>query len=468
MVQQVVRSSDFVGKAQGKLRDHYRIGKILGTGAFGEVRMCVHRESNAQRAVKVLRKSNMDEDEKRMLFNEINILKEIDHPNIIKMYEFFEDEKRYYLVTEICKGGELFDEILQRGKFSERDGAVLMKQVLQCINYCHKNNIIHRDLKPENILLEANKEFDQIKIIDFGTSLVYDPSRSLDEKLGTPYYIAPEVLNKNYDSKCDIWSCGVITYILLSGMPPFNGQSDQDIMKKVRQGAYDFEDRAWANISDKAKDFISKLLTYNKDERPAAEEILTHPWLVELGSLAVDESLALSVLDNMKGFRVDQTLKQATYAFIASQLLSKAEKDNLAKVFKAFDKNGDGKLSIQEVKEGYLEHYGRVMSDEEVENMFNAVDTDRSGFIDYSEFVVAAMNERQLTTNDKLQAAFKMFDKDNSGIISADEIKEVLQFGGSSSLSAAAVEVIIKQVDENGDGEISFEEFVAMMKNLGE
>ena len=103
----------------------------------------------------------------------------------------------------------------------------------------------HRDLKPENILLEANKEFDQIKIIDFGTSLVYDPSRTLDEKLGTPYYIAPEVLNKNYDSKCDIWSCGVITYILLSGQPPFNGQSDQDIMKKVRQGQFDFEDRAW-------------------------------------------------------------------------------------------------------------------------------------------------------------------------------------------------------------------------------
>jgi len=196
------------------------------TGAFGEVRMCVHRESGAQRAVKVLRKSHMDDDEKRMLFNEINILKEIDHPNIIKMYEFFEDEKRYYLVTEICKGGELFDEILQRGKFSERDGAVLMKQVLSCINYCHQSNIVHRDLKPENILLEQNKEFDQIKIIDFGTSLVYDPNRNLDEKLGTPYYIAPEVLNKNYNEKCDIWSAGVITYILLSGMPPFNGQSD--------------------------------------------------------------------------------------------------------------------------------------------------------------------------------------------------------------------------------------------------
>ena len=201
------------------------------------------------------------------------------------MYEFFEDEKRYYLVTEICKGGELFDEILQRGKFNERDGAVLMKQVLSCINYCHQANIVHRDLKPENILLEQNKEFDQIKIIDFGTSLVYDPNRNLDEKLGTPYYIAPEVLNKNYNEKCDIWSCGVITYILLSGMPPFNGQSDQDIMKKVREGAFSFDDRIWQTISENAKNFIRMLLTYNVEERPSAEMALTHPWITELATL---------------------------------------------------------------------------------------------------------------------------------------------------------------------------------------
>jgi len=394
--------------------------------------MCVHRESQAQRAVKVLRKSHMDEDEKRMLFNEINILKEIDHPNIVKMYEFFEDDKRYYLVTEICKGGELFDEILQRGKFSERDGAVLMKQVLSCINYCHSNNIVHRDLKPENILLEQNKEFDQIKIIDFGTSLVYDPAKSLDEKLGTPYYIAPEVLNKNYNSKCDIWSCGVITYILLSGMPPFNGQSDQEIMKKVRAGAFSFDDKVWNNISDNCKDFIRQLLTFKADDRPTASDILKHPWIVELATVAVDESAALGALDNLKSFNADSTMKQATFAFIASQLLSKGERDNLAKVFKAFDKNGDGKLSMVEVKEGYLEHYGKIMSDEEVENMFNAVDTDKSGFIDYSEFVVAAMNENQLTSNEKLQAAFKMFDKDGSGIISPDEIKDVLSFGGTN------------------------------------
>jgi calcium-dependent protein kinase len=274
------------------------------------------------------------------------------------------------------------------------------------------------------------------------------------------------VLNKNYGSKCDIWSAGVITYILLSGSPPFNGQSDQEIMKKVRSGHFSFDDKCWASISDKGKDFISKLLTYKPDLRPSAEQALKHPWIAELSHIKVDESLALNALTNLNRFKVDQTLKQATYAFIASQLLSKQEKDNLARVFKAFDKNGDGKLSMDEVKEGYLEHYGKIMSDEEVEKMFAAVDTDGSGFIDYSEFVVAAMNESQLTTNDKLQAAFKMFDKDGSGIITADEIKEVLQFGGTNTLNAQAIDAIIKQVDENGDGEISFEEFVAMMKKL--
>lgn len=136
------------------------------------------------------------------------------------------------------------------------------------------NAYLYRDLKPENILLEQNKDFDQIKIIDFGTSLVYDDGKALDEKLGTPYYIAPEVLNKKYNEKCDIWSCGVVLYIILSGQPPFNGQSDQEIMKKVRIGKFSYSDPCWANISDKAKDMINQLLTYDPEKRPSAQQTL--------------------------------------------------------------------------------------------------------------------------------------------------------------------------------------------------
>lgn len=237
-------------------------------------------------------------------------------------------------------------------------------------------------------------------------------------------------------------------------------------MKKVREGTFSFEDRVWQTISENCKSFIRALLTYNPEERPSAKDALKHPWITELANLQVDETLAVNALDNLGRFNSDVTLKQATYAFIASQLMSKNERDNLAKVFKSFDTNGDGKLDMNEVKVGYLEHYGRVMSDEEVEAMFQAVDTDNSGFIDYTEFVVAATNQSSITTQEKLQAAFRMFDKDGEGTISAEEISQVLNFGGSNSLSTEAVDAIIKQVDENGDGEIQFEEFVMMMKGL--
>ena len=291
---------------------------------------------------------------------------------------------------------------------------ILTHSILTQLKNLKQTFLIHayyRDLKPENILLEQNKDFDQIKIIDFGTSLRFDTDKTLDEKLGTPYYIAPEVLNKKYNEKCDIWSCGVILYIIISGMPPFNGSSDQDIMKKVKVGKFSFSDACWSAISDKAKNLITKLLTYDPEQRPSAEEALKHPWITEMSTQQVDSSVAMGALSNLKNFRADQKLKQATFAFIASQLLTKNEKENLAKIFKAIDKNGDGKLSKEEILEGYDKFFGKTMEKEDVLRMFDAVDIDKSGFIDYSEFVVASMNEKQLLTDEKLLSAFKMFDK---------------------------------------------------------
>ncbi len=222
------------------------------------------------------------------------------------------------------------------------------------------------------------------------------------------------MLNKKYNEKCDIWSCGVILYIILSGIPPFNGASDQEIMKKVRVGKFSFSDPCWSNISDKAKDLITKLLTYDVDQRPSAEEALKHPWITDSAQQAVDSTVAMGALSNLKTFRADQKLKQATFAFIASQLLTKSEKENLARIFKAIDKNGDGKLSKEEILDGFEKYFGKTMDKDDVEKMFDSVDIDKSGFIDYSEFVVASMNEKTLLTNEKLQTAFKMFDKVSS------------------------------------------------------
>lgn len=301
-----------------------------------------------------------------MLKNEIAILKDLDHPNIVKMYEFLEDEKRIYIVTEICKGGELFDEILNRSKFDESDAAIVMKQLLSAVNYCHSKKIVHRDLKPENILLEQDKDLEKIKIVDFGTSLMYDPSKKLEEKLGTAYYIAPEVIKKSYNEKCDLWSCGVIMYILISGEPPFNDPraDNEAIMKKVEAGKYDLDHGIWKNVSKEAKDLIKKLLTYDPAERISAEQALKHPWISDHASIHIDAQAAEAALNNFMNFRADQKLKQAAFSYIASQLISKSEKERLAKIFKAMDKNGDGKLSRQEILEGYEEHFNKQLDED--------------------------------------------------------------------------------------------------------
>eukprot|EP00345_Euplotes_harpa_P010807 CAMPEP_0168333498 /NCGR_PEP_ID=MMETSP0213-20121227/9643_1 /TAXON_ID=151035 /ORGANISM="Euplotes harpa, Strain FSP1.4" /LENGTH=392 /DNA_ID=CAMNT_0008337833 /DNA_START=1 /DNA_END=1175 /DNA_ORIENTATION=+ len=382
-------ASGFVSKKVGKIRDYYRIGKVLGSGAFGEVRLCLHKDTQSQRAVKVLRKNLLDDKEMDMLKNEISILKDMDHPNIVKMYEFLEDDKRIYIVTEICKGGELFDEILNRSKFDEKDAAIVMRQLLSAINYCHKKSIVHRDLKPENMLLEQDKDLEKLKIVDFGTSLTFDPDRALDEKLGTAYYIAPEVIKKSYNEKCDLWSCGVIMYILLSGEPPFNDPKadNEAIMKKVEKGKYDLTKGVWKTVSKEAKDLIKKLLTYAPEDRISAEEALKHPWIKDC-KVEVDSDATNNALGNLKTFRSDQKLKVAAASYIGSQLISKSEKEKLGKIFKQLDANGDGKLSKAEIHDGYEEHFGKLLNEDELDRLFDEVDTDKSGFIDYSEFIV--------------------------------------------------------------------------------
>ena len=370
------------------------------------------------------------------------------------------------IIHRICKGGELFDEIIEKGHFSEKDAAVIMKQLLSCLTYCHSKNIVHRDIKPENILLESNKDFNQIKVIDFGISVVKEPDAMIKESIGTPYYIAPEVWKKSYNEKCDVWSAGVIMYILLSGTPPFNAATDAEMKKMILEGSYSIEGGIWDEVSDNAKDLISKLLTYEEKDRTCAGEALSHPWITELCESKIDDKVAKKALMNLSKFRAEEKIKQATIAYIASQLLSKKEKESLATIFKAFDENGDGMLSKEEIKNGYEKVFGYSINEEQINAMFQEVDLDGSGYLDYSEFVVATMNEKNLFSEKKLKAAFKMFDKDNSGFISKDEVKESLL--KIQKFSDSELNEMIGQVDENGDGEISFEEFKVIMTKMNE
>ena len=457
------------------IKDVYKITRKIGSGAYGEVRKWYVRESGELRAVKIIKKKALADDERKKLKNEAEILRKMDHPNIIKLYEIFEDKKYYYIITEFLTGGELFEKITDEdfyGDFTEKDAANIMQQVFRGINYWHSSNIVHRDLKPENLLLEntvstenlGGKKGMKIKIIDFGTSQIYDSSthKKMEERYGTPYYIAPDVLNKSYTEKWDVWSLGVILYILLVGYPPFNGSDDKKIIDAVKKGKYTLDEPEWDDVSEEAVDLVRKCLTYDPDKRISAAEALAHPWFKKFAKAdKVKKSLASRALGNLRKFRADQKLKQATLAYIVSQCLTKEETDKMEEIFAAMDTNGDGMLSKEEISHGYEEHFGTHIDDEELDKIFSAIDTDGSGAIDYSEFLMATMNEQQLLSKEKLKQAFKMFDKDNSGTISKEEIKEVL-----GNVDEEIAEKIISEVDEDNNGEISFEEFEKMMNNL--
>jgi len=190
--------------------------------------------------MKVIRKDFLGEGKEEELLQEVNIMRSLDHPNIVKIYDFYEDSSTFKIVMEYCSGGELFEKIKSKKNFTEQIAAVYMKQILSAIMYLHEHKIVHRDIKAENMLFLNQEEDAMIKIIDFGVSTKFNGKKKLKEKLGTAYYIAPEVLLENYDNKCDVWSCGILLYIMLCGYPPFNGDDDSEILESVKVGEFEF------------------------------------------------------------------------------------------------------------------------------------------------------------------------------------------------------------------------------------
>jgi len=464
-----ISAGDFVKAKTSKFRDEYIVKDQLGQGAFGEVRKVVHKATGLVRATKILRKDALDTAETTKLISEVQILTTLDHPHIMKIYEMFEDKNKYYIVSEFLEGGELFDRIIENDHFSERDAANIMKQLLSAVAYCHKHNIVHRDLKPENLVYESKKREANFKVIDFGTAKAFKTNQKMSETYGTAYYIAPEILNQNYTEKCDVWSCGVILYILLSGTPPFPGRDDKEILRKVKIGKYGFDDPVWLNVSEDAKKLIRKLMEMDQNRRYSAQEALEDPWFKKvLEKVEVDRPLALQNLQNLKNFGFESKLQEATWVFLVSYFSTKEEKEKLLETFRALDLDHDGQLTKEELKQGYLKIMGmsNELAEEEAERTMRTLDTNKSGSIDYSEFVNATINKTNLLKKDRLEAAFKMFDRNGDGRISADEMRFLFNEGKTHGIPEKVWDEWISQVDKNSDGGISIEEFKEMMVSL--
>ena len=452
--------------------------KLLGSGAFGEVWLVHHKDLDRDFAMKTIKKrKNKSSDEKEIL-NEIAILKKLDHPKILKVIDFFSTPKKYYIITEYCPEGELFNEIIKVGKFDEGQAAFIINQILKAISYCHKMNIIHRDIKPENIMI-TNREKNgclQVKLIDLGTAKIFEKGQQENKYVGSSYYMAPEIIKRKYDEKCDLWSIGVILYILLTGRPPFDGNDDEEILENVKKGVYDKWSYPFPILSAQSKDLIFKLLQYDPKKRLNAEEALDHPWFktAEFKKKdkvnSIEPELAQELIENMTKYRSDNMLKCAVIAYLIHHITNTEECFEASKLFNKIDLNSDGKIEKHELIQGFEKYWGisKEEAKEKVDLIFANIDTDFNGFIEYEEFVRAAVNSSIFMSQNYLKFAFNYFDRDSSGDITFEEIKK--RFLQNSKNTNSKVDQELKQIfdsiDINRDGSISFSEFCKMMKNI--
>ncbi|KAL8170878.1 hypothetical protein V2J09_022682 [Rumex salicifolius] len=450
-----------LGRPMEDVKAHYTFGKELGRGQFGVTRLVTSKKTGEQLACKTIAKRKLgSKEDVEDVRREVQIMHHLaGRSNIVELRAAYEDKRSVHLIMELCAGGELFDRIIAKGHYSERAAADLLRTIVQIVHTCHSMGVIHRDLKPENFLLLSKDENAPLKATDFGLSVFFKSGEEFKDIVGSAYYIAPEVLQRKYGPEVDIWSVGVMLYILLSGVPPFWAETEHGIFLSILRGQIDFQSDPWPSISPQAKDLVRKMLKTDPKQRITAYDVLNHPWIKEDGE-APDTPLDNAVFDRFKQFRAMNKFKKVALRVIAG-CLSEEEIMGLKKMFKAIDSDNSGTITVEELRQG-LQKQGTKLSETEVQQLMEAADADGNGAMDYEEFITATMQLNRMNREEHLYTAFHYFDKDNSGYITIEELEQALVEYGMHD--GRDIKEIISEVDSDNDGRINYEEFVAMMK----
>ncbi|KAK4441454.1 Calcium-dependent protein kinase [Sesamum alatum] len=444
------------------INERYDLGRELGRGEFGVTYLCTDVETGEKFACKSISKNKLKtavdiEDVRR----EVEIMKHMPkHPNIVSLKDTYEDDSAVHIVMELCEGGELFDRIVARGHYTERAAAVVMRTIMEVVQMCHRHGVMHRDLKPENFLFANKKETSPLKAIDFGLSVFFKPGERFNEIVGSPYYMAPEVLKRNYGPEIDVWSAGVILYILLCGVPPFWAETEQGVAQAIIRSVIDFKRDPWPRVSDNAKDLVKKMLDPDPSRRLTAPQVLEHPWL-QNAKKAPNVSLGETVKARLKQFSVMNKLKKRALRVVADHL-SVEEVAGIKEAFDMMDSGKKGKINLEEFKIG-LHKLGHQIPDADIHILMEAADVDGDGTLNYGEFVAVSVHLRKMANDDHLHKAFAFFDRNESGYIEMEELRAALSDDEDANNEEVIV-AIMHDVDTDKDGRISYEEFAAMMK----
>lgn len=428
----------------GRLLDSYELYEKLGqgmdyAGVKGSVCRAKQVELDQLRAIKSVSRNSLSSTEELQLCREISALQALvpstqDHPTVVKLYEVVFDSDSYHLVTELLTGGDLLTRVMSNEQYEERIIAGFMYQAVTAVAYCHNIGVIHRDIKLENFVLESEKETAGLKLIDFGASCRVEDRPC--EVTGTDYYMAPEVVRGQvYDEKCDIWSLGVILYILLCGYPPFNGKSAKTINRRILTQTLSFPcivhlDSEWHTVSPDAKQLIRLMLDRNPSNRPSAASILTHPWLTpsQVRPGCHDKEAEMRILRNLHSFQSGSVFRYSALQLMASQLISPSEFETLKMTFISLDTDHDGKLTQSEVAAG-LQRIGITHSDA-AKSVLSACNTPHTGCITFTDFVTATLTwQSLLSQNHLLTAAFQRLDTNSDGKISIQRLRNIVGLG---------------------------------------
>jgi len=389
------------------ITNQYNLKELIGRGRFGKVFLAETIEGKKV-AIKVIPKENSPN---KLLMEEVKILAEVDHPNIIKYLKHYESEQYLYLVTDYCDGGDLFQRIIDEGKFAEDKAAIVMRELLRAINHCHHLGIIHRDLKPENILYTSDRI---LKVIDFGISVKSDSAAN--EKLaGTAQYIAPEIFaDEIYTPACDIWSLGVIMHVLLSNCLPISGENLGEIeLRVIRYEGPTFKHKVWEGISEEGKDLLKKMLDPDHNTRITAVEALRHPWFTL--RMTHEEIKRSEVMKALKEYSEFSKPKKSAFELVV-KYMNEEELKEFRRMFLGLDKEMNGLLTCSDLEES-LNVNQHKMTAKEIEELIRRINLDGQAFISYSSFLAALISTNKFPTEEKVSSLSKIFEiewKDNS------------------------------------------------------